>query len=561
MGIIVLASLYFLNNAYTGHFTSTVKHRVFGSGDEELCPQVDALYPDNNGELWKSLGDALQTDEFRGRAVDWLGGAVRIPTESHDKMLPVGEDPRWDVFIPFQEYLQQAFPLVHSNLTLTKVNTYGLVYHWKGSDDSLKPLLLAAHQDVVPVNPTTADEWTFPPFSGHYDGERLWGRGSSDDKSGLIGILSSVESLLEKSFQPNRSIVLAFGFDEEVSGLHGARHIGKWLFDKYGKDAFAMLVDEGGGFGTRHGSIFANVGVGEKGYIDTRIEVTSPGGHSSVPPAHTSIGILSQLLVHFESKPIKSHLERATPMYGTAQCFAAHGKDFPRKLGQRIQKSLHSDKALRKAEKGLFKLDPSFENLAGSTQAIDLIQGGVKTNALPEQAWAVVNHRIATQSSVAAVQDRDTDLLRSLSKHFNLSYTAFGNSISPKDAPAYGTLTLSDAWGTALNPAPITPTDADAIPYRILSGTIKATYDSHRNLDGGNNIVVSPGIMSGNTDTRYYWDLTSHIFRYNHHNSGEGGDLSNGVHTVNEFIRVDDFVEMIRFFTALILNADEAKDL
>lgn len=42
-------------------------------------------------------------------------------------------------------------------------------------------------------------------------------------------------------------------------------------------------------------------------------------------------------------------------------------------------------------------MDPAFKALVGTTQAIDLIQGGVKTNALPEQAWAVVNHRLATE--------------------------------------------------------------------------------------------------------------------------------------------------------------------
>ena len=77
---------------------------------------------------------------------------------------------------------------------------------------------------MVPVNPDTVDEWTHPPFSGHFDGERIWGRGSSDDKSGLIGIMSTIESLLERNFQPTRGVVLAFGFDEEVSGLHVRIH-------------------------------------------------------------------------------------------------------------------------------------------------------------------------------------------------------------------------------------------------------------------------------------------------------------------------------------------------
>ena len=129
---------------------------------------------------------------------------------------------------------------------MTKVNTYGLLYEWKGSDENLKPLLLMGHQDVVPVNPDTVEEWTHPPFSGHFDGRLLWGRGSSDDKCGVIGILSTVETLIEKGFKPARSIVLSFGFDEEVGGPLGARHLAKFLLDKYGENAFSLLVDEGG---------------------------------------------------------------------------------------------------------------------------------------------------------------------------------------------------------------------------------------------------------------------------------------------------------------------------
>ena len=82
-------------------------------------------------------------------------------------------------------------------MQLTKVNTYGLHYEWTGSDSTLKPIMLTAHQDVVPVDPTTVDQWKYPPYSGHFDGERIWGRGSVDDKSGLIGILSVPLVLLD----------------------------------------------------------------------------------------------------------------------------------------------------------------------------------------------------------------------------------------------------------------------------------------------------------------------------------------------------------------------------
>jgi Gly-Xaa carboxypeptidase len=90
-------------------------------------------------------------------------------------------------------------------------------------------------------------------------------------------------------------------------------------------------------------------------------------------------------------------------------------------------------------------------------------------------------------------------LLEALASNFNLSYTAFGAHISDANAPSYGTLTLSDAFGNGLEPAPVTPSGADAAPFQLLSGTIKATYNSHRDTPGSDEIVVSPGIMSGNT--------------------------------------------------------------
>jgi Gly-Xaa carboxypeptidase len=227
---------------------------------------------------------------------------------------------------------------------------------------------------------------------------------------------------------------------------------------------------------------------------------------------------LSQLLVHLEANPLPAELHRATPFYGTVQCYAAHGKDLPKGLRRAIKKSLHSDHHLKRAEDFLFET-PAFKSLAGTTQAIDLIQGGVKTNALPEEAWAVVNHRVATDrcvlrcpalnkhwldtySSVGALQAADTRRLSKLAHKFNLSVTAFGDEITPSGAPAFGKLTIEDAWGASLEPAPITPTGADAVPYRILSGTIRATYDSHREVAGKKNekdIIISPGIMSGNT--------------------------------------------------------------
>jgi len=61
------------------------------------------------------------------------------------------------------------------------------VAYWTSRYVSFGRLVLTA--DVVPVLPATKDLWTHDPFGGEYDGTYIWGRGSSDDKSGLIGIM------------------------------------------------------------------------------------------------------------------------------------------------------------------------------------------------------------------------------------------------------------------------------------------------------------------------------------------------------------------------------------
>ncbi|KAJ6529669.1 hypothetical protein B0H19DRAFT_968101 [Mycena capillaripes] len=511
-----------------------------------MCPQAEPLIPDRNGALWTELTALYATDGFLADAIGQLSAAVQIPTETFDAMGPVGEDPRWQSRAPFLDHLAKAFPLIHATLEAERVNTYGLIYTWPGSDSSLKPLLLMGHYDVVPVAPVTVDQWTHPPYSGYFDGEHIWGRGSSDDKSGVIGVMTAIETLLDHEFTPTRTIVLSFGFDEEAGGYHGAANLGRTLLERFGPDSFAMIVDEGWGYSENYGTVFAVPGVAEKGMVNVEMEVQTPGGHSSVPPEHTSIGILAALIVHFESNAPKPVLEADTPAFEMAQCFAAHGRDMPRAVKRAISRARHSAKAREEAEKHLFH-DRIFKALVGTTQAVDMVSGGVKSNALPEQALAVINHRIATQSSVNATLSHDAALVMDLASQFNLSVTAYGEQLTPP-GPAYGSLLLHAPQ--TLDPAPVSP--VTAAPFKLLAASIRTA----RKTAGADDVVVAPGMVAGNTDTRFYWPLSAHIFRYGHRNM-LAGDLG-GIHTVNEHVRADAFVEIITYFTALILNADEA---
>jgi Gly-Xaa carboxypeptidase len=231
---------------------------------KKQCQQVEPLRPKQTSKEFDEMEALLASDVFRNASIQRLAGAVQIPTMSYDDLGAIGEDDRWDVFYDLARYLEETYPKVYSTFTVDKVNTHGLAFTWLGNDITRKPLLLMAHQDVVPVPKDTIPAWTHPPFSGFYDGKLIWGRGSSDCKNSLTGILDALEQLIIAGFAPTRSIVLAFGFDEEISGRRGAGHLSQFLLQKYGKDSFAAIVDEGAGSYKSWATTFMAPGVAEK---------------------------------------------------------------------------------------------------------------------------------------------------------------------------------------------------------------------------------------------------------------------------------------------------------
>ncbi|KAK0497225.1 hypothetical protein EDD18DRAFT_1161183 [Armillaria luteobubalina] len=518
------------------------------------CPQISPLFPKKHADVDATLDSLYRSDTFKLEAYELLGGAVRVPTESYDDLLPVGYDERWNIFSELHEYLERSFPRVYDTLHVAKINTYSLILHWQGSQNHLKPILITAHQDVVPVDPTTVDQWIHPPYSGHFDGTWIWGRGCADDKADLISQLIAVEQLLAAGFKPQRTVVFAFGIDEEASGTEGAGKLAVYLESTYRVDGFAMLADEGEGYdhNVKDGVIFAFPGVSEKGYFDAQIEVLTAGGHSSVPPTHTSIGILSLMIVEIEKNAFQPEFLRSGTGFANAQCAATYDPKFTPSLRALARKALTDDHALEEFKRALIALNPIVDVMLKTTQAVDLIHGGVKVNALPEKASAVINHRVAEHSSTEEVQQHIIELLTPIATEYNLSVDAFGKTLDISSTEG-GRMVLSDAFGSALQPSPVSPLDLKG-PYGILSGTIKATLQSSDRYEAG--VVVMPSLGLGNTDTQFYWNLTRHIFRYSHRDNSD--DLFNGLHTVNEAIRGESIIEQIRFFTKLILNSDEA---
>src|SRR3546814_18015179 len=93
-----------------------------------------------------------------------------------------------------------------------------LVYQWPGSVAALGPIIVMAHQDVVPVTEGTEGDWKYPPFSGQSAEKAVWGRGTVDDKGSLVGLFAALEALATDGLPPSRGLQPVPGNDEEVGG-------------------------------------------------------------------------------------------------------------------------------------------------------------------------------------------------------------------------------------------------------------------------------------------------------------------------------------------------------
>ncbi|CCK69349.1 Gly-Xaa carboxypeptidase KNAG_0C02380 [Huiozyma naganishii CBS 8797] len=517
---------------------------------QELCPPTAALRPSFNGSVAEILHDA----HYKEQSIERLSRAVRIPTEVQDVNPAPEDDPDFYAqFYKFHEFLQTQFPLVHKQLRREVVNRVGLLYTWEGTETDLKPVVLMSHQDVVPVNRETWDDWEYPPFSGHYDEETdlLWGRGSNDCKNLLIAEFEAIEKLLEDGFTPRRTLLLSLGFDEESSGKWGAGFLGPYIHDRYGDDSALIIIDEGEGIVKVDENLYVATPInGEKGYVDVTVDVVGHGGHSSIPPDHTTIGVASQLIALMEDNPWDYDFQLDNPLYGMLSCSAEHSSTLAPHVRDAIVNASWDERKRRELTDYVAS-QKTLRDLIRTTQAIDIIHGGIKANALPESTTFLVNHRVDLHSSVAETVERDLDLVKIIADKYGYGVKFMDNFLV--DETELGYIELSFSKG--LEPAPKSPNSGEV--WDTLAGTIQDVFENAFNKDTGakKELYVTTGLFSGNTDTKHYWNITKNIYRFT--GSIAEGSVLKGVHSVNEYIPMSAHLPAIAFLYEFIINVNE----
>ncbi len=428
--------------------------------------------------------------------IDNLKSALQFKTISY----PETERFDFNEFAGFIEFLKAAYPSVHKMLELQIINDYGLLYKWCSGSDVL-PIMLLAHYDVVPVN---EGSWSVDPFSAVEKDGKIWGRGTIDDKNSVIGILETVENLINTGFSPSRDIYLAFGYDEEVLGHRGAKKIAQYLKDN--NIQFECILDEGGVVtpGDMMGvdGDIAVVGVAEKSQCNYELIFKGDQGHSSAPPKHTAIGKMAAFIQDVENNPRETRLTKpveemlknvSSRKTGIAKLFMSKPSTYFPFIKKILVKGKQTNALIR------------------TTVAFTMANSGTAPNVLPDEARLVANVRV--------LQGDTPEMIETW-------FQSFGHE--------FELIPLAVEYPTKIS-------NTDTTAYAVLCESIKSVFGE---------VLVTPYLMIGGTDSRNYSDLSDNIYRFMPCHLT--ADELNLMHADDEYISIENFEKMLAFYDVFI---------
>ena len=439
-------------------------------------------------------------------AVEHFSKALTYKTVSYQ------ERKKFDLqeFNQFITFLKNSYPAVHEKLELELINDYGLVYKWTGTNPEEKPIGLTSHYDVVPILSGTEKNWEVDPFSGTVKDGLIWGRGTLDDKIGVIGIMEAAEYLLNEGFAPSRDMYFMFGFDEEIGGELGAKAIAETL--KQRGIQFDFVLDEGG-------AIVENmvpgvdqpvgvVGISEKGSATATLSIKGSGGHSSQPKDRTNIGRIASAISKLEETQFDGELR-------------GPGNDLFEFVAPEMSfgmKYVFANKFLFKPiiEKILLQ-EPATAALIRTTIAPTIFQAGEQYNALPEEASAIINLRIMPGDSLEDVEAFIVETIDDEGITVTLEGSEASN-VSSTDGPQFKSIQQA---------ARNVYEDAIIAPYLMFAGSDAKHYDS----------------ISDNTYRFLPVQITSE-------------DL-NRMHGTNEHISISNYLNAIKFYIEIMKETNK----
>lgn len=432
-------------------------------------------------------------------AIKHFQEAITYPTVSYD------DTTKWDAipFIQFRNFLETTYPLVHQKLQRETIANYSYIYKWQGKNNTLKPYILMAHQDVVPIEESTRNQWHFEPFGGTIKDGFICGRGTTDDKINLISILESTEKLLTENFEPERTIYFVFGHDEEIGGK-GAIEIANLFASRNIK---ADLIIDEGGFITKEKvpgitKPVALIGTSEKGYMSLEFSVNKKGGHSSMPENETAIDILTKAIVKLRAHPFDAKFVESTRNFFE---FLGPEMKFPNNMAFANPTIFKSIIINSYAKTG------SGNAMIRTTFVPTIINAGIKDNVVPTLATAIVNFRLLPGDSSKIIIQKVKEIIND-------------DRVIIKQTK----IDISEA-------SPISSTQTTA--FKIVDSIIKKSYS---------NVLTTPFLLIGATDSRHFTKISENIFKFSPMQDPIG------FHTIDEQVSLESYRHSLWFFEQLM---------
>jgi carboxypeptidase PM20D1 len=237
--------------------------------------------------------------------------------------------------------------------------------------------------------------------------------------------------------------------------------------------------------------------------------VNAPGGHSSQPPNHTALGILARAIVRVEDHPFPARLDPAVMTFE----HVGHEMPFSTRMamanlwlfGPLVERKMLSSK----------------DDAAGirTTTAATMASGSPKSNILPTRATAVINFRILPGDTVESVKRRVIEIIDDDRVEVTAEY--------------------------AFDPSTVSP--LDTLGYRLIASTIRGMDE---------NILVTPYMVRGGTDAKYFYDLSPNVYRFMMLRIDH--ETVKYIHGIDEHVAIDAYLEAVRFYYQLMRRTAES---
>ncbi len=408
-------------------------------------------------------------------------------------------------FLEFHKVLRETFPNFFGAVECEEFGG-SLLLKWKGTDSSLKPIMLMNHHDVVEAS----GEWTHPAFSGEIADGKVWGRGTLDTKGGLAMMLQAAEELIKEGFTPKRDTYFVTSCTEETGGKD-ADTMSRVLQER--NMEFFMVLDEGGmilydPIGGADGT-FAMIGVGEKGYVDLKFIAKSNGGHASAPGKNTPLVRLGKFMAEAEK----------------AECFDVQMSDTVKEMLSRFSPTMSGIMKTACSNVNAFKpvlqkvmpmISPAGAAMLRTTLAFTMSKGSDGANVIPQEAWVVGNMRFSHHQG----KKSSVDAITALAKKYDIE-----------------TVIIDDGIESAI-------TDFRGEAFRLIEKAVDDVFPEYK---------ATPYIMNAATDSRYYNKVCDNCLRFVPFKIDK--QQLDSVHGIDENVDVATLAPAVDFYRYIIKNA------